>query len=189
MIWYAIRTRPNALRPATVAGDFTPALPVEHKLAEAGIAFWYPQERKTLIHHRTKAEIHKRFPLLHGYLFAADVRDWRELEEIDGIAGPIRVRGCPVRVPAHAIADLRQAEAAINAENDRIWRARNAGPKQLATAFPSGSRINIHGRHIMAGTRATVVGVTARRTIRAMIQFLGGEVEAELPVDAIELVA
>jgi len=197
--WYAARTSSNALRhPSRYArignGRMRPVAcsvrtVVEASLDEAGLRYLLPMEVKTLTHHRTKRPITRRFPLMPGYVFVADIRDFRAFEDLDGVAGVIRVCGQPVRVPVSAIEQIEAAQEAINSENAAIWKARNAKPKALAAIYPSGSRVAIAGGHALAGWQATVVGVTARRTIRTMIEFLGGEVEAELPVDVVELVA
>lgn len=199
--WYAARTSSNALRhPSRYArigngnGQMRPVAcsirtVIETSLLDSGITFFLPMETKTLIHNRTKKPITRRFPLMPGYVFVADIRDFRSFEALDGVAGVIRVCGQPVRVPVSAIEQIEAAQMAINAENEAIWKARNAKPRELAAIYPSGSRVAIGSGHALAGWQATVLGVTARRTIRTMIEFLGGQVEAELPVDAVELVA
>lgn len=200
MTWYAIRLQPGALRfpskvvrmPNKIGGTSLKRFPstvtlLESGLDEAGIEYFLPMEEKTVIHHRTKAEIRKRFPLVPGYAFVFNVRDWPAIESVDGVAGAVRVCGNPVRVPERSIEALREAEQTINRENDAIWEARKA--RSAPRSFRIGSRASIGRGHVMANHKGEILGVTARRTVRMMIELLGGKIEAEVPFDLIELVA
>lgn len=200
MTWYAIRLQPGALRfpskvvrmPNKIGGTSLKRFPstvtlLESGLDEAGIEYFLPMEEKTVIHHRTKAEIRKRFPLVPGYAFVADVRDWPAIESVDGVAGAVRICGNPIRIPESSIMALRDAEEAINHENEAIWEARKA--KRNPRAWKIGSRVMISRGHPMERFAGSIVAVTARKTVRMVTAFLGGQVEVEVPFDKVDLVA
>lgn len=194
--WYAIRLRPNAQRPSK---QDTRISNVELELTQAGIAHFMPFERKEIIHHRTKKPIDKKYPLIPGYAFIADVQDWLVLSKCDFVAGYLNVRGEPIRLPTAQVEIIRLAELAIwddyeRAKAERRLReayADNRIPQSRARVlYPAGSPIVVDKTHyLLGGMRGTVTAATGRQTIKAVIDTLNGMVNAEIPLMYVEKVA
>jgi hypothetical protein len=194
--WYAIRLKPNAQRLSKQDSRLTN---IEFALSQGGIEHYMPQERREIIHHRTKKPIDKCYPLIPGYAFVAGVHDWLQLHRCDFVAGVLGVRGTPLAIPSYHIDAIMAEEAeillgyqhakALKRQRERE-RDEHIPQRRLRVMFPAGSVISIDRSHSMlAGMRGRVVDATGRHTIRAMIETLNGMVNAEISVSYIEKVA
>jgi transcription antitermination factor NusG len=173
-IWYAVRTSVHGTRRKSPDGKTI----MEAALAEAEIDFYLPQETKTLTHRRTKAKITRKFPLIPGYVFLANVRDWRKAQALPGIHGPVRIKGEPMAIPAWQIDRLREAEQAIDAE------AKGRPGLPIGTPIRIGASVPLIG-----GMLGTITGETGRGTIKAMAEMLSGKITCELNLDQFEALA
>lgn len=207
MTWYAVQTAPGAFRQTkTRAIEIGPRggskvhtfrrmeTEIEADLSRAGIGFYIPFEQRQIVHHRTKKLLDRRFPLLPGYAFVEDVTDWPALEALPTVAAILGdMEGRPERVLNAEIGKIKDAEAmaadAYQREKERIAEARKKlTRKRAARMFPAGSTVEVD--HETLGVRlGSVVGVTGRKTVKVMAEFLGGLVPIEVPVDAARMVA
>lgn len=109
--WYAVRTEPAAQRPHRLAeGQST----IEVALTLAKFAHYMPVQNRVFVHRRTKKMTSTRAPLLPGYIFVADVIEWRPLYDCPGVAGVLGIDGTPAAIPIHQIENLRKVEQSIN---------------------------------------------------------------------------
>lgn len=194
--WYAIRLKPNAQRLSKQDSRLTN---IEFALSQGGIEHYMPQERREIIHHRTKKPIDKCYPLIPGYAFVSGVQDWLQLHRCDFVAGVLGVRGMPMSIRTAHIDAIKMAEEKILNDYEQakaLYRQRererneHIPQRRLRVMYPAGSVITIDGSHSMlGGMRGRVVDATGRQTIRAMIETLNGMVNAEIPVSYIEKVA
>ncbi|MGN7738268.1 transcription termination/antitermination protein NusG [Ensifer sp. 22564] len=196
MSWYAIKTRPGTQRSATPRigetedrkGEFI----IERNLRDADIEIYMPSFRKDIKHHRTKELIERRFAMIVGYSFVyLPTGDFYRLSRVDGVTAILGVAGYPLRISDFEVASIRQAEemagSALQRERDaRKKRSR----KQLQQEFPKDSAVRIAPEHrLVGGMLATVLDVTGRNTIKAVVEYLGGLVHVDLPLELIDKVA
>lgn len=181
--WHVIRILGEALRPHKI---YTHSTTVERSLHDAGISFYIPFARKTIVHHRTKKKIEMRFPLMLGYGFVQDVTNFEALRECKGVLDVIKSAGRPVPIRAEVVSQVRVEEFAINEEHARKEAAK-AAREALGTratvsqAFPVNSRARIKQGHLLAGQEFVVGAATGRGTIKGVIDMLDGfsvEIEA-----------
>ena len=99
--WFVVRTNIRCERRAS------------RSLRAAGYRVYWPQMRKSSIHHRTKKRIFKRLGLLVGYVFVRMTRlstdgrpDWYTLRSCDGVECVLGIDGKPISVRRDDIADL-----------------------------------------------------------------------------------
>ena len=205
--WYVIQTSPGAqrqhrlyVRDCGKSGNAMPKLKrqesghliseIEYALQEAGFVCYMPVEHKTIIHHRTKKPISRRFALLPGYAFVAGVTDFPRLEAVDGVDHILGVSGCPIPVSQAIIDDLRKAEEQVAYENERQERIRREAKKKLtrrraATLYPVGSRIRF--KHPLVGvTDGVVESITGRRAVKATLEKFAHLKPIEIGVEDID---
>src|SRR3990167_278785 len=91
--WFVVRTNIRCERRAS------------RSLRAAGYRVYWPQMRKSSIHHRTKKRIFKRLGLLVGYVFVRMTRlspkgepDWYTLRLCDGVEGVLAIDGKPLSI-------------------------------------------------------------------------------------------
>ncbi len=191
--WYAIRLKPMAQRESRQDHRLTN---IEFALRQEGFDFFFPLERKEIIHHRTKKPIDKRFPMIPGYAFVSKPGNWLRLRKTDFVAGILGVGGTPKVISTSVIDAIQKAEDAFSEEYERQkalrrQRERDADehiPQRRARQlFPAGSQFVVSNTHVMlAGMRGTVKEATGRRTIKAIIETLNGMMNAEISMDDIE---
>ncbi len=196
MSWYAIKTRPGTQRPATPrigeAEDRKGEFIIERNLRDADIEIYMPSFRKDIKHHRTKELIERRFAMIVGYSFVyLPTGDFYRLSRVEGVTAILGVAGYPLRISDFEVASIRQAEdmagSALQRERDaRKKRSR----KQLQEEFPKDFKVRIAPEHrLVGGMLATVLDVTGRNTIKAVVEYLGGLVHVDLPLELIDKVA
>jgi len=188
MTWHVIRLLPNALK----ADKANPRWSVvERSLTDGGFAFYLPFENKTLIHHRTKKRIERRFPLMPGYGFVEGVTNFEALRQCDGVMDVIKSAGAPVPIPATEVRDIAAAEHAVNAEHERKEANRKArealGTRAaLSNAFPVNTTVRVKTGHLLAGESFVVDAATGRATIKGIIGRLNN---MSVEIDAVHLEA
>jgi transcription antitermination factor NusG len=147
--------------------------------------YYVPWEHYEYKHHRSKKLIQARKPLIPGYVFIADVKDFARLEAIKELYGPIRgLDNRPRTIPEAEIDRLKAAEAMILA----AFNNRNITRKAWREAkFPKGAMVKIGFGHLMSGREARILEATGRNTIRAVIDgMFGSAVEIEIPIELVE---
>lgn len=196
MSWYAIKTRPGTQRLATPRvgetedrkGEFI----IERNLRDADFEIFMPSFRKDIKHHRTKELIERRFAMIVGYsLVYLPTRDFYRLSRVDGVTAILGVAGCPLRISDFDVDMLRDAEAMAGSALQRERDARKRrSRKQLQEEFPKDVTIRIAPEHrLVGGMLATVLDVTGRNTVKAVVEMLGGLVHVDLPLEMIDKVA
>lgn len=199
MSWYVIRLKPLATRPSKQDSRFAN---IEISLRDAGFQFYFPWERREIVHHRSKKPIDKQYPLIPGYAFVCEPNDWLKLAKCDFVAGVLGVRGTPIPLIPTVIDAVRDAEAIILSEYERQKAMRRQREKEQADRlqhipqrrarqmYPAGTPIVIDRTHVLlGGMKGRVVDATGRQTIKAVIETLNGMLHAELSLAFVEKVA
>ena len=194
--WYAVKARPGTQRRAAPRiggapyreGEFI----IERNLRDAGFEVYMPSYRRDLRHHRTNEYQERRFAMLVGYSFVnLPSRDFFALSRVDGVTAILGVRGAPTVISGLHVDALRLAEleAMSTLERERYARKERTR-KQIEEEFPRGKRIQIAPSHrIVGGMLASVLDVTGRKTIKAVVETLSGLVHVDLSLDQIDKVA
>lgn len=182
--WYAIQLSASAHRTRRTGRS------IECAMKEAGITYWSPFELRRVIHKRTKAVKEKRFPMLPGYGFVYAPGNWMELMNIKGVLSVLGSHGNPVPIPKDVIGDLMLAEQAVNEANKNRWRMLQESKKRITrrkmtSMYPVGATIKVKPKNFQGEHTAVVTATTGRKTVKAMMEFLGGQVAVELGVDDI----
>lgn len=206
--WYAIRLTSDALYPAksmyVKAGpkggryihwrDMKRSV-IDKSLSDIGVEYYMPFERKTFTHARTNKPIERMFPLIPGYGFVCNITDIEAVNDCKGVAG-IMTNGKgmpPLRVPQSSIDALVIAESEVQARYERqqeqiAFAKRKLNRAKSQEVFPVGDTFTIKRGHILAGRKGKIMDHTGRKTIKTMVEMLGGMVPAEFTVDQIEMV-
>lgn len=193
-IWYAVKARPGTQRPAAARvgapADRKGETIIERNLRDQGFDVFMPTTVREVRHHRTDEFIIKRFPLMVGYAFVRQPRDFYTLSDCDGVSAILGVAGCPLRIPATDIENIRAAETAEREAMERrrarrIEKENQAGRKltrkEARDVFPKNHRVVVNGG-FLKGMAGYVVDATGRNTIKAMIETLNGLVPVELDI-------
>ena len=207
MTWYAVSISPSATRPArtvvlsrgprnglrqTVELDET-KFQIERDLALAGFHAFVPKDTLCIRDRKNGGEVLRTFPMLRGYAFVLDPRDWVDLEAVRGVCGLLGCGGVPIRISAREIASLTACEdlSRQKAEADMAKRegsARRMTRRMAGQVFPAGMSVEID--HPTIGRQLAIIETTTGRgTVRAMAQFLGGLVPVEVSIDLVREIA
>ena len=199
MTWYAIRTAPGAQMPKREYATETtnsrrgkgyrivPSLnpnesAIERELKQEGFTCYIPVIKR-LMRDKRKFGVWKsrRFPMLQGYVFVQDVKDWPRLEATAGVAGIVGTNGRPLAILEADIeklaAEEARAEEAFQKEQKRreeadAIRGRKLTRRKLGQAFKPGSVVDITKGHA-AGRAATITGLDRGGRLKAMLDGLG----------------
>ena len=193
-IWYAVKARPGTQRPAAArvgaSADRKGETIIERSLRDQGFDVFMPSTVREVRHHRTDEFIVKRFALMVGYAFVRDPHSFYTLSDCDGVSAILGVAGCPLRIPATDIENIRAAEMAELEAMERrrarrIEKENQAGRKltrkEARDVFPKNHRVVVNGG-FLKGMGGYVVDATGRNTIKAMIETLNGLVPVELDI-------
>ena len=196
--WYAVRLKPGAS--ARSRAD-TRISKIEYSLDRAEVKYYLPLERKETVHNRKKIIIDKSFPLLPGYVFVADIKNWTAFRQIHFVGNPVSIAGNPLIIREEMIEKIRDAEMEIyeeyqfqkgrriQVEKEREERANGMSAKKAKQIYPAGSPVVVGGSHMLRGMKGTVVSATGRNTIKLIIETLDGHVNAEISTAHLEMVA
>jgi transcription antitermination factor NusG len=200
--WYAARISGHATRVARhrmifhgpnggpyqyLVPDIDRRMTIEMPLDALDLEYFLPVASKEFPHRRKRGVwVTEREPILPGYVFVRNVRNWQALEFADGVIGILRCGHENVRIPALDIHRLRMVEWECYVEYERA-RAHRIDPpkKKLGRKYVEGSRHTVNHKRL-GHIDFTVMSVTSRQTIRAIHDKLG---KIELKVDDIEEVA
>jgi transcription antitermination factor NusG len=177
MRWYAIRTKPGAMRQSDRLTM------VEAELRLYGVEHYLPIETVEIRHHRTKKLIEMRKPLCPGYCFVANVVDWGLFDRLRWATGPIRINNRPARIPLGDIDQIKEAERLIQLASN----ARQSDTQiDIKRRFPAGTRIKITGEHPLKGQSAYVLETRGRKSIKAVVNSLKA-LQIDLPIANVAL--
>lgn len=184
MTWYPVRTRAGAFRQLQSKA----ITKIEQALAYHDLHGYIPLEYQEVVHWRTKKKILLRRPLLQGWIFLMDPKDWRYIEEsVPEIMGPIRsMDNRPIAIASSEVERIMEAEAAIKEAFEQARRDREMTKTRVSAMYPSGSTATITGDHVFSGQKVRVKAATGRKTVKVMLELLGGLVEAEVPITNLE---
>jgi hypothetical protein len=224
--WYAIRTAPGAQKPqrefkvetTMVRRDkegrqtnkgyrIVPSLDpnvsaIERALKDNGFRFYMPCEFEAVRDRRkTNVWTTRRFPILQGYVFVADVHDFGLLESLPGVVGTVGSdTGTKYELSITDFMFLRTKEAAslasaetfierekLSAESRR--RAANAKKlKNIVKRYPKGTRVSVQwGKAV--GREATIVGYDDEARLRAIADGLESAGVITLSTEDVKMVA
>ena len=153
--WYLARTRPLA---EYMARD---------NLATVGVQAFLPCSRT-----QTPRPGHRDAPLFPGYLFVRyDVEGlgWGHLSRVPQIVGPVAFGGDVPPVPDEVIEELDNRVNAIEARGG-LWRR-----------FRAGERVHVALGHIESLGRVIQETTSSQGRVRVLLEFLGRQVEAQVP--------
>ncbi|HZP76627.1 MAG TPA: transcription termination/antitermination NusG family protein [Pseudolabrys sp.] len=121
--WYVVYTG--------IKSEFRAKLALEAQ----GFAVYLPVEKKWVRHARRRTQVMR--PLFSRYMFVRfDInRDhWYAIKRTDGVEAILTNDSIPVRVPAEAIEDLRQAQAiGVSDETTAVLRLQEGDPVRIAS--------------------------------------------------------
>lgn len=198
--WYVVKLAPGTTRQAPQRIFIDPSRKeesiAERAIRDAGLIAYCPSMRKDVIHHRTKKTITKRYPLMTGYLFAGfeaahpNFMILGSLREVSSILG---VNGKPFQVRHADVQRFMDEEADMQFDDTKAARIhrREIGRTERATlemTYAAGTAIIVNDGPF-AGHHGAVKSITGRKTVKAIMNLLGGLVEIEVPVESLERVA
>lgn len=209
MTWFAIRTRPALQQPRRefhvvetksgkgyrVEASMDPEISaIERALDEEGFIHYMPVERRLV---RSRRKTHhwetRRFAMVPGYVFVADVDDFPRLEAISEVMGVVGSAGTPLPISILDILMLRAMEANAQVEFDQAMELREAQARRVSQRkakkmFPAGHRVEIM-RGLAKGKTAIVVGPERDGRLKAFIEGLDAAGTISVPLDSVKLVA
>lgn len=205
--WYALRTAPGAQRSPSIVGD----LPqkrindsiIERNLRAAGIEVFMPSFRRDVIHHRTRKWIDRRFALFTGYVFVNLPRsNFADAEAVDGAGRIVRPGNnqfyMPTRFHEGLIGRLRLVEfemeqnflhqRAYRLRRQELWERINSerpSRSEMNALFQKGRRLYLKHTSPLCAETVSVLSVTARGVIRAVVETLDAPIKIDIPLEQI----
>jgi len=180
--WYVLRTNPKCEQRAQAS------------LAEIGFGTFAPRIGKTVIHHRSKKEVRREFPLFVGYIFIAmqGPHHWGYVRNCDGVKAVLGDGdGTPIPIPAQEVEEFHQAffcgefDDHRHVQERRRRKARKVfthGQEVMITSGPlSGHKATVNSAH-----GASLPNPKARSRVQVMAQMLSGLVEMSVPSGYLE---
>lgn len=181
--WFVVRTNIRCERRAS------------RSLRAAGYRVYWPQMRKSSIHHRTKKRIFKRIGLLTGYVFVRMTRlstdgrpDWYTLRLCDGVECVLGVNGKPYSVSREEVADLMVRQRQRKFDDVYLEKlARQSRRKALIKKFRKGAPLRVMDGPFI-GLTAKAQRVNDRGTIEALVKIFSQLVPVEFEAEQLEVV-
>lgn len=164
--WFVVRTNIKCEDRATKS------------LRAARYRVYVPVMKKTIIHHRTKQPINRRFKLFNRYIFvsmAADNLDFGNVRACDGVEAILGIEGKPYEVSRQDVAHFMMAQR--RGEFDSLQPLTK---KQLAHKYPVGSLLKIHKDHPFGGFYGQVEKVKGKSVVRVALQLFGRLVSVDV---------
>jgi transcription antitermination factor NusG len=171
--WYIIATKSQAEEKAAKS------------LREVGYRVYIPKMRKTIVHHRTKKLIDRRFKLFNRYIFMSlDPANMPTVAptDCDGVYEVLGVKldGQRWEVPRATVRRIMLAQR--RGEFDDITAKTRKEMSQKR--FGVGSRFQVRSNNPFTGFYGTVTKIKGRGVIKAMLDVFGRAVPIEFdPVD------
>ena len=188
--WYVARTNPRCEQRAVMS------------LARSGFTAYCPHTYSAHLHHRSKAEIERRAPLMVGYAFVAfqpGEEHFGFARGCDGIHSFLGVQGKPISVPSGLVEALHRDEfrGEFVSLSPAIVARREEKAREGRMARRSADPLRLSGGEMVRVTKgvfASRSGVVAKLfgKTRALIQlegFMGTLQEVNVDIDALRLCA
>jgi transcription antitermination factor NusG len=158
-------------------------------LREVGYRAYVPKMRKTIIHHRTKKLLDRRFKLFNRYIFiSVDPSNPPKVspKDCDGVYEILGVKldGQPCEVPRATIRRIMLAQ--WHGEFDDITEDAKTRKEMSKKRFGVGSQFRVRSNNPFTGFYGTVTKVKGRGVIKAMLDVFGKTVPIEFEPEDIE---
>jgi len=181
--WFVVRTNIRCERRAS------------RSLRAAGYRVYWPQMRRSSIHHRTKKRIFKRLGLLVGYVFVRMTRlsrdgrpDWYTLRSCDGVECVLGIDGKPISVRRDDIADLMRRQRQRKFDDVYLERLARVGRrKALLKKFRKGAHLRVVDGPF-DGLVADAERVNDSGTIQALVRIFSQLVPVEFEAEQLEVI-
>lgn len=181
--WFVVRTNIRCERRAS------------RSLRAAGYRVYWPQMRKSSIHHRTKKRIFKRIGLLTGYVFVRMTRlssdgrpDWYALRACDGVECVLGVNGRPFAIPRDDVVRFMQWQRQRKFDDVYLEKlAKKVRRKALIGKYPRGTRVRVV-EGPFGGFSARISKVNAKGTLAAMVEIFGRLTPVEFEPEQVEVI-
>lgn len=124
--WWVIRLSSDAYSAASKG-----RVRIERDLEESEIKYYIPWQHKTIIHHRSKKRMERRFPLIRGYAFVAQMPDIGEILSVDNVYGVLTAErsGKPFPLPVEQIERVKEVEELLQQQHNDAKLKKPKGPK------------------------------------------------------------
>lgn len=181
--WFVVRTNIRCERRAS------------RSLRAAGYRVYWPQMRKSSIHHRTKKRIFKRIGLLPGYVFIRMTRlsakgqpDWYTLRGCDGVECVLGWDGKPYPVPREDVADMMLRQRQRKFDDVYLEKlARQGRLKALRKKYRRGAALRVvEGPFV--GLHAEAQRFNDRGTVEALVRIFSQLVPVEFEAEQVEVI-
>lgn len=175
--WYIIATNPQAEEKAAKS------------LREVGYRVYIPKMRKTIIHHRTKKLIDRRFKLFNRYIFmSVDPANPPKVspKDCDGVYEILGVKldGKPCEIPRETVRTIMLAQ--WHREFDNITEDAKTRKELSKKRFGVGSEFRVRSNNPFTGFYGTVTKIKGRGVVKAMLDVFGRSVPIEFEPEDIE---
>jgi transcription antitermination factor NusG len=182
MTWYALRTRPLGMKPAKGQARWR----IELALEQMGVEYWLPREMWECRHRKTGQLVTRYRALIPGHVFVTGSLNFQAIEDNRWVSSFVRGASRQLLViQEREIERLRGSEMVLAGDFQRKRQEREMNKETLAKLYPAGTKVTIKSGPF-AGMEATISSATARRTVKAMINLLGSEIEAEMDYKHVE---
>jgi transcription antitermination factor NusG len=159
---------------------------IELALEQMGVEYWLPREMWEHRHNRTKQLVVRYRPLIPSHVFVTGTLDFAKIEDCRWVSGFVRGASRQLLViRPDEIERLRGSEMVLMGDFQRMRQEREMTKENLDKMYPVGTKVVIKSGPFM-GLEATISSATARRTVKAMISLLGGDVPMELSYKDVE---
>lgn len=187
--WYIVHCNPNCERKAA------------REMRRRGFGVHIPRQVTIKKHHRTKADIIKRRPLLTGYIFMRfkGPENWYALRQCQGVKGVLYIDGHPYQMPQADVLAIIRAQRYFryddqNTRNTRMqMRFGGIGvSKAKRKAALSRFRVGMDVLAPMTGAEriiARIKAITKKGTVRADIGGMSVEFSDVDNLEVIETLA
>jgi len=158
-------------------------------LRAARYRVYMPVMKKTIVHHRTKDLINKRFKLFNRYLFVSmapdnlDYGNVRKCKGVETILG-IEIDGKPCEISREIIKRFMLAQRRGDFDNVVALTK-----KQMAAKLPVGTRIKVRHEHVFGGFYGQVTKIKGKGVIRAGLEIFGRLTPVELGAGDFDVIA
>jgi transcription antitermination factor NusG len=158
-------------------------------LRGVGYRVYIPKMRKTIIHHRTKKLLDRRFKLFNRYIFmSVDPANLPKVspKDCDGVYEILGVKldGRPCEIPRETIRRIMLAQ--WHGEFDDITEDAKTRKEMSKKRFGVGSEFRVRSNNPFTGFYGTVVKIKGRGVIKAMLEVFGKTVPIEFEPEDIE---
>lgn len=161
--WFVVHTQPQK------------ELFAAQELSKQGFDVYYPKFEKTRRHaRRTDTIISPFFPRYIFISFDRDTTPWRCINGTRGVIHILTNNGKPTNIPTSIIQDMKSQETASGLV-----------PVETLSLFTVNEKVHIVGG-ALEGYSATVVALSDQQRVQLLIDFMGRQLQVQLPLHMIE---